>query len=99
MTECLECKAAETNSRRHTFNSGCISCRCRMISNSPVFFASELTHRISPQYRAQLEAVNHPQGFLAAHREAVAWRRRLDGLSQSAPFADGQDTPPMTVRG
>jgi hypothetical protein len=54
-----------------------MDCRARRIANSPEFYASELSHRILPEYRALLDGVGAGSAE-AAHRLVVAWRRRID---------------------
>src|SRR5574340_544049 len=91
---CPDCATARTV-RTHTYRMGCLSCRLRHIADSPAYAASELARMIRNDYRALLELAKHPQGWMAAHREAVAWRRVMDDLPWLPnPAADAAQRTP-----
>lgn len=79
MTDCHDCAEARTTYPHAGYRLACKECAARMAAQSPAYFASEMAHRILPEYRAVLAGIG-VENIGTAHMMARAWRKVLDEL-------------------
>ena len=73
---CESCTRAATNPRTGWFNADCPECAARALAGGPEHFESKRDKRITPAYRAALEAV-FGDAWKAGHERVKAWAQRL----------------------
>lgn len=81
---CPDCASAASERHWGGYVMTCLDCRARLIAGSPAYYASELSRRILPEYRAALETVG-AGSIEAAHRLVRQWRERIDDAPAGRP--------------
>ncbi len=84
MNNCPDCATAMTR-LHHIYRADCIECAARKLAEYSIEYQESARRMvITTPYRQELAEMNHPQGFLAAHRAVKSWAEIIAGHKEAA---------------
>jgi hypothetical protein len=73
--DCVACSNARTHRLSGIYQTGCMGCDARALSNSPIFYVAARAQVLTPEYREALRKVFPSLPTAEAHARVTEWVR------------------------